>query len=151
MALIDPFRGQTSGEINEDNNLPLGAVRPAINGNLPRAGFSPEIELLKKSGIVKTTDGIEGHFLDIMSEVGLDARSILSRLAVIMDSGESDGAKLGAIKLATMLHMHPAVVVARNKEERSTPSITFVVQSPQVNMQNVLAPNQNFDQKQESW
>lgn len=118
-----------------------------INGR--GSNYSPEVELLRKSGIIKTGDGIEGHFIDIMNEVGLSPTNILTRIGMIMDSGESDGVKLAAAKMALQLHMHPAIVPTKIKEEQQRPNITFVIQSPQVNMQNVLSPS--GDQKLESW
>ena len=63
--------------------MPL--IDPSRNAvAVPGGSLNPEIELLKKSGIIKTADGIEGHFIQQMSEVGLDSRSILSRIAMII-------------------------------------------------------------------
>jgi hypothetical protein len=114
---------------------------------------SPEVELLKKSGIIKSGDGIEGHFVDMMGQVGLGPLQILTRLAMIMEGGESDGVKLGAIKLALGLHMHPAFVPKKTAEEKQNPAIVFNISAPensktQINMANVLVPG---GQKMESW
>lgn len=114
---------------------------------------SPEVELLKKSGIIKNTDGLEAHAIDVMSQVGLGLDSVLTRLAMIMEGGETDAVKLGAIKMALGLHMHPAFVPKKTAEEKITPTIIFNIASPegaktQVNMMNVLAPN---GQNMESW
>lgn len=135
--------------------MPL--ISPARNNSsVPGGSLNPEIELLKKSGIIKTGDGIEGHFLSEMSEVGLDSRSILSRIATIMDSGESDGVKLSAAKLALMLHMHPALVPKVGKEQSQAPTITFVVNTPvnantPLNLAAILtpAPHQPYESENE--
>lgn len=119
----------------------------------PTTVYNKEVDLLKKSGIIKTTDGIEGHFLELMREVGLDSKSILARIGMIMDSGESDAVKLQAAKLALALHMHPGIVPKKTSEEKVNPSINFVIQTApgaqtQVNLGNVLVPG---GQKADSW
>jgi hypothetical protein len=145
----------------------MGLIKPVPEdfGETPLAKSSanlrPEIELLRKSGVIKRGDGIEGHFVEVMAEVGLDPRSILSRIAVVMDSGESDGVKLQAARLAASFYMHPALVPQVSKTDKTTPQITFVVQSPQVSMNAVLGVPQgpqNSDevvevtsQNMESW
>lgn len=118
-----------------------------------RVSGSPEVELLKKSGIIKSGDGLEGHTIELMSQVGLGLSSVLTRLAMIMEGGETDAVKLGAIKMALGLHMHPAFVPKKTADEKITPSIVFQINNPagaqtNVNMMNVLAPN---GQKMESW
>lgn len=127
MALIDPIRDAM-------DRVPSGR------------SYNLETELLKRSGIIKTRDGIEGHFLEQMAEVGLDSRSVLTRVAMIMDGGESDGVKLAAARLALTLHMHPALVPRGNKDTNQAPNITFVVNTPEgsktpLNMQAVITPN----------
>jgi hypothetical protein len=137
MSLLSPTR-----EVDNE----YGSGNP-----LPRAEYSREIELLKKSGVIKDSQGIEGHFIKLMDEVGLDPRSVLARVAIIMDSGESDGVKLAAAKMALQLHMHPAMVARAKDEKANAPAITFVINSPQVNMQNVLVPGGSANQTKESW
>jgi hypothetical protein len=132
---------------------PLPAeFEPAIDARQRRT-HSPEVELLQKSGILKVTDGLEAHTVETMGQVGLGLSSVLTRLAMIMEGGETDAVKLGAIKIALGLHMHPAFVAKKTSEEKTQPTIIFNVSSPagaqtQVNMLNVLAP---AGQKLESW
>ena len=138
----------------------MSLIRPTLedeNYGVPRSRRigegSPEIELLKKSGIIKTSDGIEGHFIDLMNQVGLSPTSVLTRLAMIVEGGETDGVKLGAIKLALSLHMHPAFVPKNKDEAKVNPTIVFNIATPpgaktQVDMDSVLIPG---GQKMESW
>jgi len=110
--------------------------------------FRTEIDILKSSGVIKSSEGIEGHFLEIMQGCGLDAASILSRVAIIMDSGETDSTKLAAAKLALSLYMHPALTPPKTVAKSEQPTIQFVFQtapgqiSPQVNLQQILIPSQ---------
>lgn len=138
----------------------MSLLRPAISDAeaqtdaRQRAFGSPEVELLKKSGIIKSGDGLEGHTVEVMGQVGLGLSSVLTRLAMIMEGGETDAVKLGAIKIALGLHMHPAFVPKKTSDEKQQPTIIFQIASPagaktEVNMLNVLAPN--GAQKMDSW
>jgi len=134
----------------------MALIKPSLHetfGETPLAPESlrPEIELLRKSGVIKRPDGLEAHFVDTMMDVGLDPRSILSRIAAIMDSGESDGVRLSAAKLAAQFYMHPALVPQTAKSDRATPQITFMIttgakgtegsgETTVIDMKNVLMP-----------
>lgn len=131
----------------------IDPVRNAMNALGGGTTYAPETELLKRSGIIKTADGIEGHFLGVMNEVGLDSRTILSKIAMLMDNGESDGIKLSAAKLGLQLHMHPALVARTHKDTNNSPNITFIVNTPEnsktpLNMNAVITPRyevEDFD------
>jgi hypothetical protein len=120
--------------------------------------FRTELDILRSSGVIKTTEGIEGHFLELMQGCGLDAASILSRVAIIMDSGETDSAKLAAAKLALSLYMHPALVAPKTAARVEQPTIQFVFQtapgqtSPQINLSQILIPAlQNTSDTENLW
>jgi len=161
MSLLNPLRSNDEPEEYTDRFSEYGTGGSSSIPKKRGDEYSKEVELLKKSGIIKTADGIEGHFLGIMDSVGLDARSVLARIAIIMDSGETDSVKLTAAKIALQLHMHPAMVAQSKSETKTAPNITFLINSPQVNMQNVLVPGagsidvdslgSNLNQTKESW
>jgi hypothetical protein len=106
----------------------------------------PEVELLKRSGIIKSTDCIESRFLEQMQEVGLDSKSILARIAILMDGAENDGVKLAAAKLALQMYMHPALVSSKNDTSRNSPQINFQINVPagsatQLDLNGILKPD----------
>lgn len=138
MSLLKP-------RISEADELNYGARHIAAG--------SPEVQLLKNSGIIKNIDGLEANTVDLMGQVGLGMSTVLTRIAMILESGETDSVKLAAAKLALSLHMHPAFVPKKTSEEKSNPAIIFNISTPagaktEVNMANVLVPG---GQKLESW
>jgi hypothetical protein len=120
---------------------PQIADRPAVRND----GLGAELELLRKAGIIKSADTVEGMFIETMHEVGLGPKPVLSRLAQIMDGGDSDTVKLGAVKLAIQLHMHPALNPSKAATDKAAPIIQFQINTPegaqtQINLSSVLRP-----------
>ena len=110
--------------------------------NVSTKGYETELAILDRKGIVKTGKGIEHKFAEIMQDIGLDPRSTMAQLAFLMNSGESDAIKLAAVKFVTQLWMHPAVVQNRSADNDTRPQITFVVEGSNVQINNVLTPQE---------
>lgn len=110
-----------------------------------RDARSPEIELLRRAGIIKSGDTIESNFIEEMQLVGLDKGSVLTQLANIMKCGETDSVKLAAVNTALKLYMHPALVVPKGALDKISPVINFQINVPaggktQVDMSGILNP-----------
>lgn len=111
--------------------------------NVSTKDYSTELAILDSRGLLgqtKNSNNVERHFAKIMAEVGLEPRSIMVTLSQIMMSGESDGIKLAAVKFATQLWMHPAVVNNKTSEADTRPQINFVVEGSNVQINNILTP-----------
>lgn len=115
---------------------------------LPSVSFENEMEVLSKSGIIKEPGTISGYFARQMALVGLDPRSLMSKLALLAESAEQDSVKLSAVKTALQLYEHPALVPRQPNASKQEGGITFIIQSPNVNMQNVLSPRSDDQSKE---
>jgi len=126
--------------------MPVISARPT-SSELPHVSDprSPEIDLLRKAGIIKAGPTIEASFIEEMQLVGLSKGEVLSQLALIMKGGETDSVKLGAIQTALKLYMHPAMVQPKGVLDKVAPVINFQINVPsggktQVNMDGILTP-----------
>lgn len=133
--------------------MPL--LRPSFSAeveSLPSQEFARELAVLQKSGFFKE-NSIEELFARDLNTVGLDRRSILSKLAALTEGADSDSVRLAAIKTVMQLWMHPGIVTRKESSSQNGNNVTFVINSPNVNMQNVLTPggmNSNNDNSNES-
>lgn len=121
---------------------------PLINPSLANRvapSVTPEVELLRRAGILKPEDSLESSMITQMQEVGLSTKNVLSQLAILMTGAETDSVKLAAIREALKLYMHPAFVQNRNKEDRVPAVIQFQINTPagaqtQINLGSILRP-----------
>lgn len=125
--------------------MPLIQTNGILGPTVSKTGHSAEIELLRKAGIIKAGETIEAHFIEEMQRVGLSVPSVLSSLATLMTGADSDSVKLGAVKQAIQLYMHPAVVNKKDQMDKVMPQITFNIGVPegaktQVAMSDILTP-----------
>lgn len=109
--------------------------------NVSTTDYSRELGILRQKGLaVGRKDGIERHFAEVMNNVGLDPANLMATLAQLLNSAESDGIKLAAVKFATQLYMHPAVTGGNKTSENERPQINFVIDGTNVQINNVLTP-----------
>lgn len=101
--------------------------------------FTQEIDILQKAGVFGLKSGsVEDVFVKKMQVVGLTPDQVLSKLALAVEDEVNPSARMQAIRTALQLYMHPAFASRKIDDAASGHSVTFNINSPGVNIQNVL-------------
>lgn len=118
---------------------------PLINSE--PSDFDRELTLLENAGLSVSKRGrVEERFYNEMLNGGLSPEEVVATIGNILNQGENSSVKLAAAKMALSMYMHPAFVPTKERDRAEVPSITINVSGGNLQLNNVLRPQNNFEE-----
>ena len=118
---------------------------PLINSE--PSDFDRELTLLENAGLSVSKRGrVEERFYTEMLNGGLSPEEVVATIGNILNQGENSSVKLAAAKMALSMYMHPAFVPTKERDRVEAPSITINVSGGNLQLNNVLRPQNNFEE-----
>ncbi len=105
----------------------------------PDPTLEKELRVMRAAGLAVEDDAtVEKRAIAAANRYGLGVDDIVAKLATKMDC-DNDGAAIAAMRMGLQIHQHPSFI-PKSGTESAAPQVTFVINSQNFNMQQILSP-----------